>query len=476
MKPKEVIELAKKNDVQVRRPEVHRLPGHLAAHDRSRSHRLDEALFEDGIGVRRLVDPRLAADQRVRHAHDPGPDDGEARSVLRAPDALARLHGLRSDHRSSPTRATRATSRRRPRPTCKPDRHRRHVVLRPRGRVLRLRRRPLRPLEAERGLLLPRHRRGRVEHGPRGVPEPRLQDAPQGGLLPRPADRHARRSPHGDDARARGVGHRGRGRPPRGRHRRSVRDRHEVQSPAPPWPTSSCGSSTSSRTSPGSTARRATFMPKPLFGDNGSGMHVHQSLWKEGKPLFAGDGYAGLSRDRRSTTSAASSSTRSRSRRFTNPTTNSYRRLVPGFEAPVNLAYSSRNRSASVRIPITGPIAEDAPHRGPLPRPELQPVPRVRAMMMAGLDGIQNKIDPGDPLDKDIYALSPRGAEGRPAHAGQPRRGARQRSSGITSSSSAATSSRRTRSTSGSTTSGPRSSTRSACGPTPHEFFLYYDI
>ena len=159
--------------------------------------------------------------------------------------------------------------------------------------------------------------------------------------------------------------------------------------------------------------KAATFMPKPLFGDNGSGMHVHQSLWKEGKPLFGGDGYAGLSQMalhyiggiiKHAKTIAA----------FTNPTTNSYRRLVPGFEAPVNLAYSSRNRSASVRIPITGPSPKTRRIEVRFPDPSGNPYLAFSAMMMAGLDGIQNKIDPGDPLDKDIYALSPEELRGVP--------------------------------------------------------------
>lgn len=153
--------------------------------------------------------------------------------------------------------------------------------------------------------------------------------------------------------------------------------------------------------------KTATFMPKPLFGDNGSGMHVHQSLWKDGKPLFAGDGYAGLSDTalfyiggilKHAKVLAA----------LTNPTTNSYRRLVPGYEAPVNLAYSSRNRSASIRIPVqagNSPSARRVEVR--FPDAACNPYLAFAAMMMAGLDGVQNRIDPGDPLDKDIYALSP---------------------------------------------------------------------
>ena len=149
-----------------------------------------------------------------------------------------------------------------------------------------------------------------------------------------------------------------------------------------------------------------TFMPKPLFGDNGSGMHCHQSLWKGGKPLFAGDGYGGMSKMamhyiggilKHATSIAA----------FTNPTTNSYKRLTPGFEAPVNLAYSSRNRSAAVRIPMysTSPKAKRIEVR--FPDPSCNGYLAFAAMCMAGLDGIENKINPGEPLDKDIYGLSP---------------------------------------------------------------------
>jgi glutamine synthetase len=152
--------------------------------------------------------------------------------------------------------------------------------------------------------------------------------------------------------------------------------------------------------------KAATFMPKPLFGDNGSGMHVHQSLWKEGKPLFGGDGYAGLSDTALHYIGGIIKHAKSIAA-LTNPTTNSYRRLVPGFEAPVNLAYSSRNRSASVRIPITGPNPKTRRIEVRFPDPSCNPYLAFSAMMMAGLDGIQNKINPGDPMDKDIYALSP---------------------------------------------------------------------
>jgi glutamine synthetase len=151
----------------------------------------------------------------------------------------------------------------------------------------------------------------------------------------------------------------------------------------------------------------ATFMPKPLFGDNGSGMHCHQSISKEGKPLFAGDGYAGLSNLGLWYIGGILKHAKSLAA-LTNPTTNSYRRLVPGFEAPVNLAYSSRNRSASIRVPVAGVTSPKARRiEVRFPDASCNPYLAFSAMLMAGLDGVQNKIDPGDPLDKDIYALSP---------------------------------------------------------------------
>ena len=149
-----------------------------------------------------------------------------------------------------------------------------------------------------------------------------------------------------------------------------------------------------------------TFMPKPLFNDNGSGMHVHQSIWKDGQPLFAGDKYAGFSQMglhyiggilKHAPALLA----------ITNPTTNSYKRLVPGFEAPVNLAYSQGNRSASVRIPLSGtnPKAKRLEFR--CPDATSNPYLAFAAMLCAGIDGIKNQIDPGEPLDVDIYDLSP---------------------------------------------------------------------
>jgi glutamine synthetase len=152
--------------------------------------------------------------------------------------------------------------------------------------------------------------------------------------------------------------------------------------------------------------KTATFMPKPMFGDNGNGMHVHQSLWKDGKPLFAGDAYGGLSDLALYYAGGILKHARALTA-LTNPTTNSYRRLVPGFEAPINLAYSSRNRSAAVRIATYSPSPKARRLEVRFPDPTCNPYLAFSALMMAGLDGIQNKIDPGDPLDKDIYALSP---------------------------------------------------------------------
>jgi len=152
--------------------------------------------------------------------------------------------------------------------------------------------------------------------------------------------------------------------------------------------------------------KTVTFMPKPLFGDNGSGMHTHQSIWKDGKPLFAGDLYAGLSQMALYYIGGLLKHARALSAIIA-PTTNSYKRLVPGYEAPVNLAYSRRNRSAACRIPMysASPKAKRVEFRPP--DPSANPYLAFSAMLMAGLDGVLNKIDPGDPLDKDIYDLSP---------------------------------------------------------------------
>ncbi len=149
-----------------------------------------------------------------------------------------------------------------------------------------------------------------------------------------------------------------------------------------------------------------TFMPKPLFEDNGSGMHTHVSIWKDGNPLFAGEKYAGVSQEALWAIGGILKHCRALCA-FTNPTTNSYKRLVPGFEAPVNLAYSSRNRSAAVRIPMysSSPKAKRIEFR--TPDPSCNGYLAFSAIVMAVMDGIENKIDPGDPLDKNIYNLPP---------------------------------------------------------------------
>jgi glutamine synthetase len=149
-----------------------------------------------------------------------------------------------------------------------------------------------------------------------------------------------------------------------------------------------------------------TFMPKPLFGDNGSGMHTHLSIWKGGKPLFAGSGYAGLS-DLALHAIGGLLKHAPALVAFVAPTTNSYKRLTPGFEAPINLAYSARNRSACCRIPLYSPDPKSKRVEFRCPDPSCNPYLAFSAMLMAALDGIQNKIDPGKPLDKDIYDLPP---------------------------------------------------------------------
>jgi glutamine synthetase len=163
--------------------------------------------------------------------------------------------------------------------------------------------------------------------------------------------------------------------------------------------------------------KTATFMPKPVFLDNGSGMHVHQSIWKGEKPLFAGNGYGGMSELAMNYIGGILKHAPALAA-FTNPTCNSYRRLVPGFEAPVNLAYSSRNRSAAVRIPMYSPSPKAKRIEVRFPDPACNGYMAFAAMLLAGLDGIENKLGAGDPLDKDIYSLTPEELSGVPSMPG----------------------------------------------------------
>ncbi len=259
-----------------------------------------------------------------------------------------------------------------------------------------------------------RLRRGRLEHRPRRRGrQPRQQDAVQGRLLPGQPGRQARRPARRHHAQA------DRRRPhPRARHHEVgtggqaeinyrfdtmvhaaddiLKFKYIVKNTAQEW------------------GKTATFMPKPLFGDNGSGMHTHQSLWNDGKPLFYDEtGYGGLSDLARWYIGGLLKHAPA-VLAFTNPTVNSYHRLVPGFEAPVNLVYSAGNRSASIRIPITGtnPKAKRIEFRAP--DASGNPYLAFAAQLMAGLDGIKNNIEPHEPVDKDLYELPPEEAKNIP--------------------------------------------------------------
>ena len=324
------------------------------------------------------------------------------------PDAVAHLQRRRSDHASEPYSRDPRNIARKAEQLPEVDRHRRHRLLRPRGRVLHLRRRPLRLRSRTRRSIYIDSVEGRWNIGPRRGAEPRLQAA-----RTRAATSRSRRPTAASTCAPRwcmtlaGGRHRRRDAAPRGRHRRAVRDRHALRAAARRWPT---------------TLMWFKYIVKNVARKQRQDGDVHaeaalrrQRLGHALPPVAVEGREAAVRRRRlrgpdarwRSTTSAASSSTRASLCAFTNPTTNCYRRLVPGFEAPVNLAYSARNRSASIRIPMysASPKAKRLEFR--TPDPSCNPYLAFAAMMMAGLDGIEKRIHPGEPLDKDIYALSP---------------------------------------------------------------------
>ena len=243
---------------------------------------------------------------------------------------------------------------------------------------------------------------GREEAGGNLGYKPRYKE----GYFPVAPDRQPAGHPHRDVPRD-GVGrHPRRAAAPRGRDRRPGRDRHQVRARSSAMADNLQWFKYIIKNVARRHGKTVTFMPKPLYGDNGSGMHVHQSIWKDGKPLFAGDGYAGLS-DLAMWYIGGILKHGPALAALCCPTTNSYKRLVPGFEAPINLAYSARNRSASIRIPMYSPSPKAKRIEFRSPDPSANGYLAFAAMLMAGLDGIENKLNPGQPLDKDIYGMSP---------------------------------------------------------------------
>ena len=310
----------------------------------------------------------------------------------------------------------------------------------------------------------------------RAESEPRLQAPVQGGVLPAPADGPLPGPAHRDGPQPAEGGHRRRGAPPRGGHRRPGRDRHPLRHAAGHGGQRHEVQVRRQEHCWRQAGKTVTFMPKPIFMDNGSGMHTHQSLWKEGENLFWDEvGYAGLSDTARWYIGGLLAHAPALLA-FAAPTTNSYRRLVPGYEAPINLVYSQRNRWACDRIPMyyktPGRQARGVPHA----RPHLQPVPRVRRDAPGGARRDQEQDRAAGPDRQGPVRPAARG--GRPGQAG-PRvagGGAGRPGDRPSASCSRAACSPRTSSTPGSSTSGSTGSTGPAPAAPPRVRYLYYDI